>query len=323
MNYLEALLRVYNLNGRRDNKYKSRIKILVNAMGMSAFRTEVETEYRASRSDALMLTKAKIQCMSDRFFAPASPSSEMQNALPDLLFATDRQYKRWHTNNTLKTRHAGLRAVYIALKEPDRAPGDITAEQMDKVAELADQFSSGQIRTTHTQNLLLPFVPEGQLQQLYQALSKFKLATPAIGTTNDIICCPGLEFCSLANTHSIPIANEIHKRFVDPDLLEIIGAIQINISGCMNACGHHHVGNIGILGVDKKGKEWFQVTLGGSSGENARLGDRLGPALARSNIVDAIETVIHTYLEHRLIEESFLTTYSRIGIQPFKEAVYG
>ena len=194
---------------------------------------------------------------------------------------------------------------------------------MEQVAELADRFSSSQIRTTHTQNLLLPFVSEPMLSDLYDALCKADLATPAIGTVNDMICCPGMEFCSLANTHSIPIANEIHDRFTDPELVEIVGSIQINISGCMNGCGHHHLGNIGILGVDKKGKEWFQITLGGSSGDDTTLGERLGPSIERSKIADRVETIIHTYIDNRNFDESFLTTYRRIGIKPFKEAVYG
>ena len=205
---------------------------------------------------------------------------------------------------------------------PGVAPGDITHEQMDALADLAQQFSLGELRTTHTQNILLPHVREHELFELWQSLDQVGLATPSIGTVNDQICCPGMEFCSLANASSIPVSKEIMARFESLERQLDLGDIQIKISGCMNACGHHHVGNIGILGVDKKGTEWYQVTLGGTANEDARLGDRLGPAIARDQIANAVETLIQVYVDHRQPGESFIDTYIRIGITPFKEAVY-
>ena len=322
LSYLEAILRVYNLNGRRDNKYKARIKILVNSMGIDRFRAEVETQWRAGEYQKLRLSTSKFANMA-QFFpipevnehrVPADFDLSRELSFPD--------FADWKRQNTCATKHKNYCLVYLPLKAQGSAPGDITASQMRLVADIADEFSFGQIRTTHTQNMLLPHVKSHQLFELWGRLNAGKLAAPVIGTVNDVICCPGREFCSLANAESIPVAMEIQNRFsILREALEF-GDIQVKISGCMNACGHHHVGHIGILGVDKKGSEWYQITLGGSANEHARLGDRLGPAVPRASIANVVEIIIRTYVSLRQEEESFLETYCRVGIAPFKEAAY-
>ncbi|MFT5115204.1 MAG: sulfite reductase (NADPH) hemoprotein beta-component [Parasphingorhabdus sp.] len=322
LGYLEAVLRVYNLSGRRDNKHKARIKILLNSLGIDEFQRQVEAEWQASDHASLALTEDQIEAVQSHFLPPKenllSVSAEF-----DLMAEIRRpEFALWKRQNTLLSKLDNYRVVYIALKGEAFAPGDITAKQMDGVADIADQFSLGMIRTTHTQNLLLPHVSAHTLFEVWQELDKLDLAIPVIGTVNDTICCPGLEFCSLANASSIPVAGEIRHRFKDLQKSLDIGDIQIKISGCMNACGHHHVGHIGILGVDKKGSEWYQLTLGGSAGKKARLGDRLGPAVARDAIADAVETIVHVYVENRLPQEEFLETYLRIGLKPFREAIY-
>jgi len=320
--YLEAILRVYNLNGRRDNKYKARIKILVKAIGLDPFRGQVELVFQNLDSKTLLNQSTDISTVKSRF---RSVFPFPVNLGSDKLSADEQKtYSRWLKKNTMGTKFNNYKSVYISLKNPDRAPGDLTAGEMRFIAQLADKYSGSLIRTTHTQNLLLPLVHESDLVQLWQALNEANLSIANIGTVQDVICCPGLDFCSLANTRSIPIAQEIQNRFGDTDELHALGDIQVKISGCMNACGHHHIGHIGILGVDKRGEEWFQITLGGRADQSLKIGERLGPAVDRNSIVSAVESIIRHYLHNRLDEgEDFLTTLDRIGIDAFKEVVYG
>jgi len=322
LSYLEAILRVYNRHGRRDNKYKARIKILVNALGIDAFRREVEAEWIAIREGALKLDQAEIDRVT-AFFAPPAYDPE---ARYDSSFAerqtSDKAFASWVKRNTRAHKVPGYRVVFVSLKAPGVPPGDITDTQMDAVAELADQFSGGMIRSAHDQNLILADVKLADLYELWQALEARGLAHANIGTLTDMICCPGLDFCQLANAGSIPIAHQINERFDNLDYLYDLGDIRINMSGCMNACGHHHVGHIGILGVEKNGEEWYQFTLGGSSAEDATLGERLGPAIGKAEVAEAIARILDVYVAHREDEEPFLATVRRIGITPFKERVY-
>ncbi|WP_305909242.1 nitrite/sulfite reductase [Methylomarinum sp. Ch1-1] len=322
LSYLEAIVRVYNLHGRRDNKYKARIKILVRETGLDKFAEQVEQEWRQIRAD-LELNEDRIRAMQAQFQAPAYE----ENAAEDLSFETYRQqdpaFARWVEHNTVGHKIAGYRNVFISLKAPDSPPGDITANQLDAVADLADQYSFGQIRTTHRQNLVLADVRQADLFELWQQLDALTLATPNIGTATDMICCPGLDFCALANAGSIGVAKEINAALDDLDYLHDIGEIKINMSGCMNGCAHQSVGHIGILGVDKKGVEWYQITLGGSSENEAAIGERLGPAVAKDQITPAITSILDVYLKQRADdEENFLQTVKRIGLTPFKEQVY-
>ena len=322
LTYLEAILRVYNLNGRRDNKYKSRIKILVKAIGLDAFRGQVELVFQNLNPNTLLNENTDISTVRSRFRSvfplPVNPGSNKLSA------DKHKTFSRWLENNTLVTKFNNYRSVYISLKNPDRPPGDLTAGEMRFIAQLADKYSGSLIRTTHTQNLLLPLVHESDLVRLWQALTEANLSIANIGTVQDVICCPGLDFCSLANTSSIPIAQEIQNRFSDVDELHALGDIQIKISGCMNACGHHHIGHIGILGVDKRGEEWFQITLGGRADQSLKIGERLGPAVDRNSIASAVESIVRHYLCNRIDKgEHFLDTLSRIGIDSFKEVVYG
>ncbi|MCP3690013.1 MAG: nitrite/sulfite reductase [Gammaproteobacteria bacterium] len=320
--YLEAILRVYNLNGRRDNKYKARIKILVKSMGLKAFKLEVDEVFQSIKSASLSRKTPEISLIKKRFKSVLPDSVGLKGDGP----ATGRSgsYARWLDHNTLDTRFADYKAIYVSLKHPDRVPGDITAAEMRFVAKLADRYSAGLVRTTHTQNLLFPLVHRSNLIHLWEDLSATNLSAANIKTVQDIICCPGFEYCSLANTTSIPVAHEIQSRFKDRDELQALGDIQIKISGCMNACGHHHIGHIGILGVRKNGQEWFQITLGGRADDKLKIGRRLGRAINRDSITDTVELIIRHYLEKRLSgQEYFLATLDRIGIDSFKEAVYG
>jgi sulfite reductase (NADPH) hemoprotein beta-component len=260
----------------------------------------------------------------DAYFAP--PQYEAlsdQTAELERLRAADRAFDRWVRGNVIEHKVPGYAIVNVSLKAPGRAPGDITAEKMDAVADLADRYSFGEIRVSHRQNLVLVDVRQTDLAALWGELTQLELATPNLGLLSDMICCPGLDFCALANARSIPIAQDISHAFTDLDELQKIGQFTINISGCMNACGHHHVGHIGILGVDKRGQEFFQLTLGGSSDQHASLGDRLGPGLPQADVPAAIRKIVDTYLVVRQGNERFLDTYRRVGIEPFKGAVYG
>ncbi len=321
ISYLEAILRVYNRLGRRDNKYKARIKILVKETGIEAFSRLVDAEWEKIR-DSLKLDPAEIERVS-RFFQ-GRPYKDLQSedpAVSDLL-ESNQDFAAWYRRNTVAHKIPGYRAVFISLKPHGKPPGDMTDAQMDAVADIADRLSFGEIRVTHTQNLVLADVEARQLPELWQELAGLELATPNVGTATDMITCPGLDFCSLANAASIPVANGIQSLFDDLDYLYDLGEIRINISGCMNGCGHHTVGHIGILGVDKKGEEWYQITLGGSSSNEASLGDRLGPSIARKDVTAAMEKIFLTYTALREGEEPFLETVRRVGIEPFQERVY-
>ena len=322
LSYLEAILRVYNQLGRRDNMHKARIKILVNAVGPEKFTDMVETEWRRIKDSALLLDQAEIDRVKGYFTEPDYD----QNATADVTFARrlvlQKDFNTWAQRNVKAHKAPGYRSVYLSLKHPGTAPGDATAGQMHFIAALADKYSHSEIRVTHDQNLILPHVRQTDLYPLWNALKGERLATPNIGLLTDMICCPGLDFCNLANAGSIDIAKQINDRFAELDYLHDIGDFQIKMSGCMNACGHHHVGHIGILGVDKKGKEFYQLTLGGAVGNNARLGDRLGPAIAKENVAETIDKILQVYLDRREGGEQFLETYLRVGMEPFKEKVY-
>ena len=321
LSYLEAILRIYNLFGRRDNKYKARIKILVKESGLAKFSALVEKEWLHLR-DSNELSDARINAIKAQF----SPPAYVNNADIDTSFIDQQQehkaFATWVKFNTIAHKIAGYRAVFLSLKAPDVAPGDVTDFQLDAVADLADKYSFGEIRSTHRQNLILADVNQADLFTLWQQLVSLNLATPNIGTVTDMICCPGLDFCSLANAGSIGIAKEINEALDDIDYIHDIGDLKINMSGCMNGCAHQSVGHIGILGVDKKGTEWYQITLGGSSENDAAIGDRLGPAVAKDQITKAITTILDVYIKNRLNDEPFLTMVNRVGVTPFKEQVY-
>lgn len=323
LSYLEAILRVYNLEGRRDNLTKARIKILVKALGIDEFRKRVDAEWAEIRDSGLVLDEAEIERVRAFFTPPAYEASAAEDASWTGRRDADPAFARWLKRNTAGHKVAGYRNVFVALKPFGQAPGDITAEQMDAVADLADRYSFGQLRSTHTQNLILADVRNADLHALWQALDALGLATPNIGTIADIICCPGLDFCSLANAGSIGVAKSIQSRFEDLDYLYDLGDLRLNISGCMNSCAHQHVGAIGVLGVDKGGEEWYQITIGGSSGRDASLGDVIGPSVAKDAVADTVEKLVAVYVEQREPEEPFLATVRRIGVKPFKERVYG
>jgi sulfite reductase (NADPH) hemoprotein beta-component len=324
LSYLEAILRIYNLYGRRDNMYKARIKILVNAVGIEKFRTMVEAEWQHIRDDSrLHLDQDKLEYFR-KFFIPfeydraAAKDESFQQKLK-----TDKDFAAWVKYNTLLHKVAGYRSVYVCLKAPGIAPGDITDTQMDAVAELADRYSFGQIRATHDQNLILADVKQADLYALWKALDKLNLSWANIGTLNDMICCPGLDFCSLANASSISIAKQINDKFDNLDYLYDLGEIRLKMSGCINACGHHHVGHIGILGVDKKGVEFYQFQLGGAATADAAIGKVMGPAIAKDKVADTLAVILNVYTARREDGERFIDTYRRIGMEPFKQAVYG
>ena len=319
LTYLEAILRVYNRLGRRDNKYKARIKILVRALTPEVFAEKVEAEWVHLKNGPSTLTETEIERTRGFFTRPA-----YETDLPDepSVVASDGQFERWLRHNVKPHQQAGYAIVTLALKRTGVAPGDVTDKQMEFAADLADRFSFGEIRVTHEQNLTLADVRKSELYDLWQAIRDNHLASPNLGLLTDMICCPGGDYCSLANAKSIPVADAIQRRFDDFDMLEDLGALDLNISGCMNACGHHHVGNIGVLGVDKKGEEYYQVSIGGSGHEDASLAQILGPSFAREDVPNVIETLIDTYRSRRSDGERFIDTYRRIGIKPFKEAVY-
>jgi sulfite reductase (NADPH) hemoprotein beta-component len=323
LSYVEAILRVYNMHGRRDNIHKARIKIIVNQMGVDRYRELVEEEWAHIRQGRLADPRAEIERIKRHFAAPDYESLSDQTAMLDALRRDDAAFDQWMTSNVVAHKMPGYAIVNLSLKAPGRAPGDMTADTMDAVADLAEQYSDSEIRVSHRQNLVFTDVKQSDLAALWRELAALELATPNVGRLTDMVCCPGLDFCGLANARSIPVAQDISKHFVDVDRLAAIGEFTINISGCMNACGHHHVGHVGILGVDKRNKEFFQLTLGGSSDEHASLGDRLGPALPQAEVPTAIEAIVETYLEQREEGERFLDTYRRIGMAPFKAAVYG
>ncbi len=318
LTYLEAILRVYNLEGRRDNLTKARIKILVRSLGVEEFKRRVETEWSAITTASAPLDEREIARVRG-FFAPPPYRS-----LADTDPSADREtaFRAWYRHNTHAHKIPGYRAVFVSLKKPGVAPGDATDAQMELLANLSDRYSFGEIRVTHTQNLLFADVEQTAAYELWRELDRAGLATPNIGTLTDMICCPGLDFCSLANAGSIEVARLINERFDDYDYLYDLGELEVKMSGCMNACGHHHVGHIGILGVDKGGEEWYQITIGGAAGADAALGSVIGPSVAKSDVAETIARLLSVYVERREPEERFLDTVRRLGVKPFKEKVY-
>ena len=325
-NYLSAVLRVYNRFGRRDNMYKARIKILVKALGPEEFARQVETEYEHWVGGQSTFTDAEWQRVAQYFTRPAYQTLTKlsdEQVLAQAGGSDQQAFARWLDRNVKDHQVPGYASVVLSLKPHGTvAPGDVTTAQMLAIADLADKYSFGEIRATHEQNLVLADVQQSQLYALWQEAKLQGLVLPNIGYLTDIIACPGGDFCSLANAKSIPIANDIQKRFDDLDYLHDLGDISLNISGCMNSCGHHHVGNIGILGVDKDGQEWYQVTLGGEQGLNAAIGKVIGPSFFAEDMPDVISKVIDVYVEKREPNEKFVDTVHRIGITPFKERVY-
>jgi sulfite reductase (NADPH) hemoprotein beta-component len=319
LSYLEAILRVYNRHGRRDNLNKARIKVLVKSLGIAAFREQVEAEWRAAAPFAPVLPQAEIQRFK-AFFGP--PAYE---ALVDIDVTEGRQpaFLAWHRYNTRAHKVSGYRAVFVSLKAHGVAPGDMTSDQMDALAGIADRVSFGFVRATHDQNLLLADVKQTDLYALWSELRDLGLATPNIGSLTDMIACPGLDFCSLANAETISVARQIQARFDDFDYLYDLGEIALKMSGCMNACGHHHVGNIGILGVEKRGEQWYQIQLGGSVSGRTSLGDVLGPSVPQAQVAQTLERILEVYRAQRVGDETFIDTYRRIGSEPFRESVYG
>jgi sulfite reductase (NADPH) hemoprotein beta-component len=323
ISYLEAVLRVYNLHGRRDNKYKARIKILVKALTPNVFAEKVEAEWALGDKHALAVPAAEFERLRSFFSEPAYEGLTDNPAPLTETKASNAAFANWLQRNTHAHKKPGYRIVTLSLKQTGIAPGDISAEQMEAVATLADRYSFGELRTTHEQNIVLADVRQSDLPALWQELKTLGFDTANIGFITNIIACPGGDYCSLANAKSIPIAEAIQRRFDDMDTVYNIGKLDLNISGCMNACGHHHVGHIGILGVDKKGEEFYQVTLGGCSDHDAAIGDILGPSFAADEMADVIEEIINTYLDNRQsTDETFLQAYRRLGIDIFKERVY-
>ena len=320
--YLEAILRVYNKYGNRDNKYKARIKILVKALGPEKFRELTEAEFAELKGGAMTLTEAEITRIRECFAEP-DYRDDADNGTLDQALAENRAFNRWYHTNTQAHKREGYRAVSLTLKKTGRVPGDISDEQMEKLADLADRFSFGEVRNTHQQNMVMADVAKNDLFILWQELDVLGFATPNLGLLTDIVACPGGDLCSLANAKSVPIAEGIQRRFNDLDFIHDLGPLDINISGCMNACGHHHIGHIGILGVDKKGKEFYQITLGGRGDRESRIGEKMGPSFESHEITSVVEKIIHTYVDQRLENEPFIDTYERIGMDVFKESVYG
>ena len=316
LTYCEAILRVYNLQGRRDNAYKARIKILVQALGVEAFGELVEAEWAHLKDGPATITQAEFERVARHFDKPA------YDTLGAISLPSEKAFKNWVDRNTFAHQQPGYAAVTLSLKKHGVPPGDISAEQMEVVADLADRFSFGQLRISHEQNIILADVRQADLHTVWQVARQNGLATPNLGLLTGIICCPGGDFCDLANAKSIPIATAIQARFDDLDYLFDIGDIDVNISGCMNACGHHHVGHIGVLGVDKNNAEFYQVTLGGRQGNDAQLGKVIGPSLSADEMPDVVSRIIDVYLQHRHADERFIDTFDRIGITPFKARVY-
>ncbi|NJD24725.1 MAG: nitrite/sulfite reductase [Betaproteobacteria bacterium] len=322
LSYCEAILRVYNRFGRRDNAYKARIKILVQALGVEEFARQVEAEWVHGKDGPATITQAEFDRVAAHFVAPAYETLPAADREFEQRRQSEKAFARWVDRNTHAHKVPGYAAVTLSLKPHGVAPGDITSDQMDAVAGLADRYSFGELRISHEQNIILADVRQSNLYALWQEAKAIGLATPNIGLLTGIICCPGGDFCDLANAKSIPIATAIQQRFDDLDYLFDIGEIDLNISGCMNACGHHHVGHIGVLGVDKNDAEFYQVTLGGRQGNDAKLGKVIGPSFSAGEMPDVVDKIIKVYIENRHTDERFLDTLDRIGIDPFKNRVY-
>ncbi|SFL85766.1 nitrite/sulfite reductase [Rugamonas rubra] len=320
LTYTEAVMRVYNQYGRRDNKYKARIKILLKALGVEEFTRQVEAEWVDLKDGLETLTAEEMARVSAYFVPPAY--KDLAAIDPAALHADNKAYTNWLKRNVKPHKRPGYAAVVLSLKKTGVPPGDATAEQMDFVAELADRYCFGELRVTHEQNLVLADVEQSLLFQLWQEAKAHGLATPNIGLLTDMICCPGGDFCSLANAKSLPIAAAIAERFDNIDFQHDIGEIELNISGCINACGHHHVGSIGVLGVDKDGSEWYQVSIGGAQGNNAAIGKIIGPSFSSLQMPEVIGRLLEVYVRERYEDEPFAATAQRLGIAPFKEHVY-
>ena len=322
LSYVEAILRVYNQYGRRDNIYKARIKILVHELGIETFAAEVEEEWQQIRDGVLKLDDGIVEDIRSRFFYPAY---ETLPHMPDELrqAAHDPKFEAWRKNSVVAHKVQGYAIVTVSLKPIGKPPGDATADQMDALADIADKYSFGEIRVGHEQNLALPHVRKRDLPAVWKALDAIGLAIPNVNLVSDIIACPGLDYCSLANARSIPIAQEVTRRFANHDTANLIGRLHINISGCINACGHHHVGHIGILGVEKNNEEFYQITIGGRADEGAVLGTLIGPAVPYAEVADVVEDIVEAYLVLRASpEELFVDTVARLGVEPFRERVY-
>ncbi len=318
LNYLEAILSVYNELGRRDNIYKARIKILVNQMGIEKIKEMIEEKYKNFANKKLELTESQIKKINSFFKLPIKQSKK--SIIPKI---DNLEFKQWVSQNVIKHKIEGYSVVMVSLKPPGKPPGDINAHQMNMLSELSYNFSFGEIRVTHEQNILLPHVDNQKIYELWLKLKKIGLSTPNIGLISDIICCPGMDYCALATARSIPISQKISNSFNNYEHQKNIGALKIKISGCINACGHHHVGNIGILGLDKNGEESYQITLGGSATENASIGEIIGPSFPESKLIEALETILKTYKKNRLSkDEDFLKVFNRIGINEFKKDLY-
>jgi sulfite reductase (NADPH) hemoprotein beta-component len=322
LSYCEAILRVYNRYGRRDNAYKARIKILVQALGIDAFREQVDAEWAHGKGGPMTITQAEYDRVAAHFTAPAYTDLPAVDAGFEAKKAADKAFSRWVERNTHAHKVPGYAAVTLSLKQHGIAPGDVTSEQMETIANLADQHSFGELRISHEQNIILADVKLSDLHDVWEKAKAAALATPNTGLLTGMICCPGGDFCDLANAKSIPIANGIQARFDDLDYLFDIGELDLNISGCMNACGHHHVGHIGVLGVDKNDAEFYQVTLGGRQGNDAKLGKVIGPSFSAEEMPDVVEKIIKVYLANRHEDEHFIDTFDRIGLDPFKNLVY-
>jgi sulfite reductase (NADPH) hemoprotein beta-component len=315
--YIEAVMRVYNQSGRRDNKYKARIKILANALGVEEMRKQVAREFDEIKQAGTLQLPAEELARITAYFAP--PAFEV---LADAIPAGEKAFEDWKASNVHRHHAPGYAIATISLKTPGQIPGDASADQMDAIADMVDEYSLGEIRVSHEQNLVLPHVRQKDLPAIFARLRQLDLAAPNAGLITDIIACPGLDYCDLANARSIPIAQSIAMKFADIARQQDIGELKIKISGCINACGHHHAGHIGILGVDKKGVEFYQLQLGGSGAEDAAIGDIMGPGFGEHEIADAVERVVDLYLRERKDGERFLDTYRRIGMEPFKAVAY-
>ncbi|MFO1398927.1 MAG: nitrite/sulfite reductase [Burkholderiales bacterium] len=322
LNYLDAILRVYNRFGRRDNKYKARIKIQVKERTPALFAQDVEAEWQHLRGGPASVPDAEFARLASFFPAPAYETLPREDAAFRAAIADNRAFENWAKRNVHPHKVPGYAIVTLSLKKTGVPPGDVTSDQMDAVAHLADVYSFGELRVSHEQNLIFTDVKQADLLPLWQQLKSLGLATPNIGLLTNIVCCPGGDFCALANAKSIPIAEAIQQRCDDLDYLHDVGELDLNISGCMNACGHHHVGHIGVLGVDKNGSEWYQVTIGGSQGEHAAIGKVIGPSFAADEMPDVVAKLIETYVDLRHEDERFVDTVRRVGIDPFKERVY-
>ncbi len=322
LTYVEAILRVYNRYGRRDNIYKARIKILVKALGVPEFARQVEEEWEATKDSPSVIPQEEFDRVAAHFPPPAYETLNGMDAAYIESLADSRAFARWAERNVHDHRQPGYAAVTLSLKKTGVPPGDATAEQIDTIADLAERFSFGELRVSHEQNIILADVRRKDLFELWLAAKAAGLATPNVGLLTNIVCCPGGDFCSLANAKSIPIAEAIQRRFDDLDYLHDIGELDLNISGCMNSCGHHHIGHIGILGVDKNGSEWYQVSIGGRQGMDAALGQVIGPSFAAAEMPDVIAKLIDTYIDVRHEDELFVDSVHRLGIAPFKERVY-